>query len=61
VLPEGAKELLERLASEDKTLKTFAEADHRFFHLLFPKSDFQDDAAKKKQVTDAVSDWIKTH
>jgi len=56
VLPEGAKKLLDRLAAEDKTLKIFPDADHRFYHLLFPKSDFQDDAAKRKQVTDAVSD-----
>jgi alpha-beta hydrolase superfamily lysophospholipase len=61
VLPEGAKKLLERLAAEDKTLKTFPDADHRFYHLIFPKSDFQDDPAKRKQVTDAVSDWIKAH
>ena len=61
VLPEGAEKLLEHLAAEDKTLKTFTDADHRFYHLIFPKSDFQDDPAKRKQVTDAVSDWIKSH
>jgi alpha-beta hydrolase superfamily lysophospholipase len=61
VLPKGAKKLLECLATEDKTLKSFADADHRFYHLIFTKSKFQDDPAKRKQVTDAVSDWIKNH
>ena len=56
VLPEGAEKLLDRLAAEDKTLKTFPDADHRFYPLIFPKSEFQDDPAKRKQVTDAVSD-----
>jgi alpha-beta hydrolase superfamily lysophospholipase len=59
VLPQGAKKLFEGLAAEDKTLKTFPDADHRFYHLIFPKADFQDDPAKRKQVTEAVSDWIK--
>jgi alpha-beta hydrolase superfamily lysophospholipase len=61
VLPAGAKKLLDRLASKDKTLKTFGDADHRFFHLIFPVYDFQDDPAKRQQVTDVLSEWIRSH
>jgi alpha-beta hydrolase superfamily lysophospholipase len=61
VLPIGAKKLLDSLAAKDKSLQTFADADHFFYHVLFRKSTFQDDPLKRKQITGAVSDWIKAH
>ena len=57
-LPTGAKKLLDALASKDKELKTFPEADHYFYHVFFPQSTFQDDREKREHVTAAVSDWL---
>ena len=60
-LPIGAKKLLSALASKDKTLKTFTDADHFFYHTIYPESSFQDDPEKRRQVTTIVSDWIRAH
>ncbi len=64
-LPIGAQKLLGGLAAKDKTLKTLADADHFFYHTIFPKSfsksSFQDDKGKRQQVIATVSDWIRAH
>jgi alpha-beta hydrolase superfamily lysophospholipase len=61
VLLVGARKLLDRLAAKDKTLKTFTDADHFFYHTIFPKQSSQDDPAKIRQVIATVSDWIRAH
>jgi alpha-beta hydrolase superfamily lysophospholipase len=60
-LPIGAQKLLETIPAKDKSLQTFTNADHFFYHLFFPRSDFQDDPAKQKRVITTVSDWINAH
>ena len=60
-LPSGAQKLLETIPAKDKSLRTFTDADHYFYHVLFPRSDFRDDPAKQKQVITTVSDWINVH
>ncbi len=60
-LPSGAQKLLETIPAKDKSLRSFTDADHYFYHLFFPRSAFRDDPAKQKQVISAVSDWINAH
>lgn len=60
VSPSGAKKIFEKLASKDKLLQTFADADHYFYHVIFPKVTSKYDSGKKKQVTNTISDWLKT-
>lgn len=58
----GAKQLLESLATKDKSIQTFTDADHLFYDaFLLGKTTAKHDAAKRKQVTSAVKDWLKTH
>ncbi len=59
VAPTGAKRIFEKLASKDKLFRTFADADHYFYHVIFPTATSKYDLRKKKQVTDAISDWLK--
>ena len=58
---EGAKRILANLASKDKSLKTFPDANHWFYHVVFPKSLFEDDSVKREQVVGAVANWIVSH
>jgi alpha-beta hydrolase superfamily lysophospholipase len=60
-LPHGAKQLYESLATKDKVLKTFPDADHFFYHALFLKITAKHDPAKRTQVTSVVKDWLNTH
>jgi len=58
----AAKQLLESLATKDKSIQTFPDADHFFYHaFLFGKTTAKYDPAKRKQVTSAVTDWLKIH
>ncbi|MDV3244580.1 MAG: alpha/beta hydrolase [Nitrososphaerales archaeon] len=59
--PTGARKVFEELASKDKILRTFADADHYFYHVIFPTATSKYDLGKKKQVTNAISDWLRTH
>jgi len=61
VLPSGAKRLLESLAAKDKSLQTFPDADHYFYHALFLKATEKHDQAKRRLVTSVVRDWLKDH
>jgi len=59
---KGAKQLLESLATKDKAIQTFPDADHLFYDaFLFGKTTAKHDPAKRKQVTSAVKDWLKIH
>jgi esterase/lipase len=58
----GAKQLLESLATKDKSIQTFPDADHLFYDVfLFGKTTAKHDPAKRKQVTSAVEDWLTIH
>jgi alpha-beta hydrolase superfamily lysophospholipase len=58
----GAKQVLESLATKDKSIQTFQDADHFFYHaFFFGKTTAKHDPAKRKQVTSAVKDWLKIH
>lgn len=59
--PDGAKQLYESLATKDKVLKTFPDADHFFYHALFIKTTAKYDPTKRKQVISVVEDWLNTH
>ena len=58
----GANQLFESLATKDKTIQTFPDADHLFYDaFLFGKTTAKHDPAKRKQVTSVVKDWMNTH
>ena len=61
VSSSGAKKILERLGSKDKLLQTFADADHYFYHVIFPKITSKYHWGTKKRVTNTISDWLRTH
>ena len=58
--PSGAKRLFENIAAEDKSLRTFPDADHWFYDALFPKVTAKHDPKKREQVFSIVNDWLKT-
>jgi alpha-beta hydrolase superfamily lysophospholipase len=58
--PSGAKRLLENLAAEDKSLRTFPDADHWFYDAIFPKVTAKHDPENREQVFSIVNDWLKT-
>ena len=60
-LPSGAKQLYENLATKDKIIKIFPDADHFFYHALFVKTTPKHNPAKRKQVISVVKDWLNTH
>jgi alpha-beta hydrolase superfamily lysophospholipase len=60
-LSSGAKQLYESLATKDKIIKIFHDADHYFYHSLFIKTTPKHKPAKRKQVTTVVKNWLNTH
>jgi alpha-beta hydrolase superfamily lysophospholipase len=57
----GTKQLLESLATKDKSIQTFSDADHFFYHAIFLKATAKHDPAKRKQVTSVIKGWLYTH
>ena len=58
----GAKQLLENLATKDKSIQTFTDADHLFYDaFLLGKTTTKHDPAKRKQVTTVVKNWLVNH
>lgn len=57
----GAKQLFESLATKDKSIQSFPNADHFFYDALFFKTTTKHDPAERKQVTSVVKDWLNTH
>jgi len=58
----GSKQVLESLATKDKAIQAFQDADHFFYHtFLFGKTTAKHDPAKRKQVTTVVKDWLNSH
>ncbi len=60
-LPEGVRRLFERLATKDKTIRSFPDADHYLYDTAFIKMTPSYDAAKAEQVVGTVNEWLKTH
>jgi alpha-beta hydrolase superfamily lysophospholipase len=61
VLPAGSRMLLDALGSKDKTLKTFPDADHFYYHLIFPRLAFAVYAMKCEEVVATITEWIGAH
>ena len=58
----GAKQLLESLATKDKSIQTFPDADHLFYDaFLLGKTTAKHDLTKRKHVFSVVKDWLNTH
>lgn len=57
--PVGAQQLLDALPTKDKTLRTFAGANHGFYDSLPPRTSSQYDDAMRKPVFDSIADWLK--
>lgn len=58
---KGARQLLESLATKDKSIKTFPDADHLFYDtFLLGKTTAKHDPAKRMQVVSLVKDWLNT-
>ena len=58
VAPEGAKELLKNLASVDKTLRTFPDANHNFFDSLPPRPNSRYTEAQRQKIIAAIAEWM---
>ena len=59
---DGAKQLLESLATKDKSIQTFPDADHMFYDaFLLGKTTAKHDRTKREQVFSVVKDWLNTH
>ena len=57
--PVGAQQLLDALASKDKTLRTFTGADHGFYDSIPPRPNSKYDDSTRKQVYDSITGWLK--
>lgn len=60
-LPSGAKRLFESLAAEDKSLQTFPDADHWFYHAIFLQVTAKYRFEKREQLFSTIRDWLKTN
>ncbi len=60
-LPAGVKRLFEKLATKDKTLRSFADADHYLYDTAFIKMTPSYDPAKAGEVAGVVREWLKAH
>ncbi len=60
-LPTGAKKVLDNLATLDKSLRSFEDADHWFYHAIIatPSTKFTDQ--QRTAVCSVVLDWVATH
>ncbi len=58
-LPESANKIMEKLASNDKTLQMFQVADHWFYQSIIPKMSSKYTLEQKKQVSDTVKSWLE--
>jgi len=59
--PIGARQLLDTLVSKDKTLRTFAGADHGFYDSIPPRQNSKYDDSTRKQVYVSITDWLRAH
>ena len=59
--PIGAQQLLDMLASKDKTLRTFKGADHGFYDSIPPRQNSKRYDSTRKQVYVTLTDWLRVH
>jgi alpha-beta hydrolase superfamily lysophospholipase len=57
----GAKRLFESLAAEDKSLRTFPDANHWFYDAIFPEVTTKYSPEKRELVFSTVKGWLKTN
>lgn len=60
-LPEGVKQLFEKLAAKDKMIRSFADADHYLYDTALVKRTLTFDPGKAEQVVGVVGDWLRAH
>ncbi len=60
-LPSGARKLIERMTTKDKSLREFKGADHWFYHSIIPKPSAKYDMARKMEVSSVIIDWLSGH
>ncbi|MCL4429441.1 MAG: lysophospholipase [Chloroflexi bacterium] len=60
-LPSGSNSIFAKLASKDKTLHTFAGADHWFYQSIIPTTSSKYSLDQKRTVSIVAKDWLKTH
>jgi alpha-beta hydrolase superfamily lysophospholipase len=59
-LPDGANRLLEALKAQDKTLKTFPDADHGLYNAISRLTTSEKAPEKKARLISTIADWLKT-
>jgi acylglycerol lipase len=60
-LPHSSQVILEKLSSKDKTLQTFAGADHWFYQSIIPTMSSKYSLDQKRAVSAAAKEWLKAH
>ena len=60
-LPGGAKSLMDRLVTKDKTLRVFEGADHWFYHAIIPKMSGKYGPEQRAKVSSTVKEWLNSH
>jgi alpha-beta hydrolase superfamily lysophospholipase len=60
-LPKSSETIREKLVSEDKTLHTFAGADHWLYQSIIPSMSNKYGLEQKRTVSTVVKDWLRTH
>jgi pimeloyl-ACP methyl ester carboxylesterase len=60
-LPHNSKVIMEKLTSADKTLHTFAGADHWFYQSIIPTMSSKYSLEQKKTVSAVAKEWLKAH
>jgi alpha-beta hydrolase superfamily lysophospholipase len=58
-LSESSNQLMEKLASNDKTLKIFPGADHWFYQSIIPTMSSKYTLEQKKEVSSTVESWLE--
>lgn len=60
-LPSSSTCILEKLASIDKNLHVFGDADHWFYQSIIPKMSAKYSLEQKRTVSTVVKDWLSKH
>jgi len=59
---DGAKQLLESVATKDKSIQTFPDADHLFYDVfLLGRTTSKHAPAKRKHLNSVIKDWLNAH
>ncbi len=60
-LPGGAKMVLDKLATRDKVLRSFDDADHWFYQTIIPKATAMYTDEKRSEVSAVVVEFLSNH